>query len=172
VHRAFFRCKIDWNGTFYRASFPRHVLETVPRQANPALFRYLCAEADLGLHALSPRPLAARVRDQVARELWEGRILQLSELAPRLGMSERSLRRRLAAESIGYRRLVDAERRERARELLERPDASVTRVALELGFADASALTHACRRWFARSPVALTEKSVRDARRLRLQGSK
>jgi AraC-like DNA-binding protein len=172
AHRAFFRCKIDWDGVFYRVTFPRHVLDTAPRQANSALFRYLCAEAELCVAALAPQQLAARVRDEIARELWEGRIPQLSELAPRLGMSERSLRRRLAAESVGYRRLVDAERRERARQLLERPDVSITRVALELGFADASALTHACRRWFARSPAELTRKSVRDARGSRLQGAK
>jgi AraC-like DNA-binding protein len=172
AHRAFFRCKIDWDGRCYRVIFPRHVLDTAPRQASPALFRYLCAEAELSVRALVPQPLVARVRDEVARSLWEGRIPQLSELAPRLGMSERTLRRRLAEQSIGYRKLVDSERRERARELLERRDASVTRVALELGFADVSALSHACRRWFARSPAQLTQDSVRDARGLRLQGSK
>jgi AraC-like DNA-binding protein len=172
AHRSFFRCRIDWDSAFYRVIFARHGLDAVPRQANPALFRYLCAQAELGLRDLAPQPLEARVRDEVARELWDGRVPQLSDLAPKLGLSERSLRRRLAAESVGYRRLVDAERRERARLLLERPDASVTRVALELGFADASALTHACRRWFARTPAELAKTSMRDAAALRLERTK
>jgi AraC-like DNA-binding protein len=41
---------------------------------------------------------------------------------------------------------------------LARPDASVTRVALDLGFADSSALTHAYQRWFSQAPGELKRK--------------
>ncbi|HKP64611.1 MAG TPA: AraC family transcriptional regulator ligand-binding domain-containing protein [Polyangiales bacterium] len=152
AHRGFFRCRVDWNGARYRVVFPNHVLDAAPRQANRALFQYLCSQAELQISELAPQPLAARVRAELARELLDGHVVRLSEVAQRLGMSERSLRRQLAAESISFRHLLDSERRERARTLLAQPGASVTRVALELGFADASALAHASRRWFARAP--------------------
>lgn len=155
AHRAFFRCPIDFDAGGYRVLLPRHVLEAAPRSANRALWSYLCGQAEQLLQQLSPQPLAARVRGEVARSFADGRVPRLSELAERLGMSERSLRRQLAADSISFRRLVDHERRERARELLSNPGMSITRAALEVGFADSSALAHACQRWFARPPGGL-----------------
>jgi len=158
AHRGFFRCPIEFDAGAYRVLFPRHVLEAVPRQANRALWSFLCAEAGRSVAALSPQPLAARVRGEIADSLAAGNVPRSSELADRLGLSERSLRRQLAADAISFRKLVDEQRRERAQELLSAPDASVTRVALDLGFADSSALTHACQRWFACAPGELRRK--------------
>jgi AraC-like DNA-binding protein len=158
AHRAFFRSPIEFDAGVYRVLFPRHVLEAVPQQANRALWSYLCAEADRTVAVLGPQPLAARVRSEIADSLAEGCVPRLSELADRLGTSERSLRRQLALDAISFRKLVDEQRRERACELLAAPDASVTRVALELGFADSSALTHACQRWFSCPPGGLKRK--------------
>jgi AraC-like DNA-binding protein len=155
VHRTFFRCPVEFDAGNYRLVYPRHVLEMVPRQANRALWTYLCAQAELALGELAPQPLAARVRAEIAASLAGGRVPRLRDLADRLGTSERSLRRQLAADASSFRGLVDRERRERARALLANPGLSITRAALELGFADASALAHACRRWFARSPGEL-----------------
>lgn len=154
AHRAFFRGPIRWDGAGYRLVFARHVLDAVPRQANAALWSYLCAQAERARRELSPQPLAARVHSEIARALAEGRTPRLGDLAERLGLSERSLRRQLSRTGA-FRELVDNARRERARELLAKPGASVTHVALELGFADSSALAHACRRWFAQVPSAL-----------------
>jgi AraC-like DNA-binding protein len=155
AHRAFFRCPIALDAGVYRVQYPRHVLDAVPRQANRPLWSYLCAQAERSVVALGPQPLAARVRAEIAGSLAAGCVPRLSELADRLGTSERSLRRQLAVDAISFRKLIDEQRRERARELLCVPDASVTRVALELGFADSSALTHACQRWFSCAPGEL-----------------
>jgi AraC-like DNA-binding protein len=65
------------------------------------------------------------------------------------------------ANRIGPARAVELRmqpKRERAWTLLSAPDASVTRVALELGFADSSALAHACQRWFACTPGELKRR--------------
>jgi AraC-like DNA-binding protein len=163
AHRAFFRCPIEFEAGAgpgaYRVLFPRHVLEAVPRQANAALWSYLCAQADRSVATLGPQPLAARVRGEIADSLAAGNVPRLGDLADRLGTSERSLRRQLAADAISFRKLLDDQRRERAQELLSAPDASVTRIALDLGFADSSALTHACQRWFACPPGELKRKA-------------
>jgi AraC-like DNA-binding protein len=158
AHRAFFRCPIEFDAGANRVLFSRQVLDAVPRQANRTLWSYLCAQADHAVAALAPQPLAARVCNEVADSLAVGSVPQLSDLAARLGTSERSLRRQLANDGINFRQLVDDQRRERAYLLLTRPDASVTRVALELGFADSSALSHACQRWFGCSPRALRRR--------------
>lgn len=155
AHAALFRCPVDFDAARDRVLFPRHVLELEPIQANRALWTYLCARAEESLATLAPQPLSARVRGTIADDLLAGRTPRLRDLAERLATSERSLRRQLANDGLTFRRLVDEERRDRARALLSKPDASITRTALELGFTDSSALTHACHRWFSKPPSAL-----------------
>jgi AraC-like DNA-binding protein len=155
LHAAFFRCRVDFAAGCDRILFRRHVTEVVPPQANRALWSYLCGQAERALGGLSPRPLSERVRSEIADCLVQGRSPRLSDLSDRLGTSERSLRRQLADHSLSFRKLVDDERHRRARELLARPDVSISRAALDLGFADGSALAHACQRWFSRTPGEL-----------------
>jgi AraC-like DNA-binding protein len=70
-------------------------------------------------------------------------------------MSVRSLQRQLAARGVRYQDLVDDVRRERATRLLREPGRSIDEVAFLVGFADASGLRRAFRRWTGESPQAL-----------------
>ncbi|HEX7776325.1 MAG TPA: helix-turn-helix domain-containing protein [Parvibaculum sp.] len=65
-----------------------------------------------------------------------------------LGVSSRTLVRRLAEAGVSYRELVDAELRGRAERLLKEGGLSRARIAEELGYSDPSSLSRACRRWF------------------------
>jgi AraC-like DNA-binding protein len=69
-------------------------------------------------------------------------------------MSDRTLQRRLQAEGTSFQQLLDDTRREMAQLYLRRPDASIKRVAEQLGFEDPSNLFRACKRWFGESPGA------------------
>jgi AraC-like DNA-binding protein len=91
------------------------------------------------------------VRAEIDRTLATGG-LELAELAQRCGMSERTLRRRLAAAHSSYRALVDEVRRERALMLLHAGPPRITELAQQLGYSDAGAFARAFRRWTGRSP--------------------
>jgi AraC-like DNA-binding protein len=152
--RDFFRCRVDVGAPFHRIVFRKDAFDAQPRTANGSLWRWLCAQADDELRALAPRPLDRRVRDEIARSFAHDLDLDLPAVASRVGTSERTLRRALAAEGTSFRALVDDARKERTRRLLEDEDVPITRAAFEVGFTDASAFTHACRRWFGSSPRA------------------
>ncbi len=92
-----------------------------------------------------------RVRAEVERTLAAG-ILELGEVAARCGMSDRTLRRRLAAAQTSYRELVDGLRRERALALLRSGQPRISALAQQLGYSDATAFARAFRRWTGRSP--------------------
>jgi AraC-like DNA-binding protein len=77
----------------------------------------------------------------------------LSQMAREHRMSERTLKRQLAARGTSYRNLVDEVRRERALELLS-GSMSIEHVATELGYSEASNFHRAFRRWFGASPDA------------------
>jgi AraC-like DNA-binding protein len=86
----------------------------------------------------------------------------IDAIAAELGTSERTLRRRLRDHGVTFRALVDEVRRERARALVAGGGRPLIEVALEVGFSDASAFSHAFRRWFGHAPRELRAASTRD----------
>lgn len=75
----------------------------------------------------------------------------MTEVAAAIGLSERSLRRRLAAEGTAYQVLLDEVRASLASELLA-TGLRVEDVAVRLGYAESASFVHAHRRWTGRTP--------------------
>ncbi|MDQ1103415.1 AraC family transcriptional regulator [Nocardioides zeae] len=126
-----------------------HLARPLP-QGNPqtaAACEQLCAE--LVERRRSRRGLAQQVRVLAAQEVAGG--ASAGVVARRLGLSERTLRRRLAAEGTSYSELLDEVRSGLAVGLLA-TDLSLDEVALRLGYAEASSFIHAHRRWTGRTP--------------------
>lgn len=73
-------------------------------------------------------------------------------LAQELGMSLRTLQRRLDEEGTSVRALMRKHRSELAAGLLERPDTRAANVALALGYADGAAFSRAFKDWTGQSP--------------------
>ncbi len=108
--------------------------------------------AELRQRVLAGMSIAEQLEGQMRAAL--PRVATMADAATALGMSERSLRRRLAEESIRYGALIDSVQRTRAQELLAIGDKSVKEVAHALGFANASSFIRAYRRWTGRAPGA------------------
>ena len=134
--------------------------------ADPVALRLLREQCERELDALGQGgKLSGRARAQVARSLetvqeagGEGGVPSIDEMARRLHVSERTLKRRLAAEGTTYSDLVEAERRERAFLLLRSADLSIAEIADRLGYSDAANFTRAFRRWTGQSPRAFQKK--------------
>jgi len=91
---------------------------------------------------------------RVARLLREGVLAahSLAGVAAQLGLSARTLNRRLQAEYSSFKALMDAERRRRALWLLTQTERQVAEVAAAVGYTDGSNFRRSCQRWFGRSP--------------------
>lgn len=76
----------------------------------------------------------------------------MSEAARNLAMSERSLRRHLAAEGTSYRDLVQLQLKNSALQKLRDPDRSIKEIASSLGFVNAAAFSSAFKRWTGMTP--------------------
>jgi len=90
--------------------------------------------------------LAASVRAHVRQGL-AGDAVGSAVIARKLHMSERTLRRKLDAEGIGLREVVDEERKKLALEKVLDESLSMDAIASDLGFTTAQALHRAFRRW-------------------------
>lgn len=81
----------------------------------------------------------------------------MKAIAEQIGLQERTLRRRLAAEDTSYGEIVDDVRRKLAIEYLQSTRMTVDDVAWKVGFSDSANLRRAVRRW--------TGKTISDVRR-------
>lgn len=139
-----------FEGEDARVRFDAAALDRPLPQGNPAtaaVCEQLCA--DLVQRRRARTGLAQQVRVRIAQELAAG--APAARVAAALGLSERTLRRRLAAEGTSYSELLDEVRSGLAAGLLA-TSLSLDDVALRLGYAEASSLIHAHRRWTGRTP--------------------
>lgn len=115
--------------------------------ADAALVDLLTPVADRLLHEM-PRHDAVllAVERAVAAEL-PGRGVSLSRVARRLGLGERTLQRRLRDRSLSFQAIVDGVRRAAASRLIDDPTMQAGEVAFLLGYASASSLRRARKRW-------------------------
>ena len=76
-------------------------------------------------------------------------------MARELGLSDRTLQRRVDDDGTTFRKLLLEARQELAREYLNRPDIGVAEVAYLLGFEDSNSFYRAFRRWEGTTPAQL-----------------
>ena len=95
--------------------------------------------------------LAQRVRNQVSSSLSEG-VPMISDIASRLGMSGRSLQRRLSDRGYAYQDIVDDARRTLAERLLQDTEYSLAEIAFLTGYSEQSTFSKAFKRWKGETP--------------------
>ncbi|WP_199433197.1 AraC family transcriptional regulator [Qaidamihabitans albus] len=143
----------EFGGESSGVVFPRELLARRMPQANEhtaALCEQQCRE--LLTRRRERTGVARLVRDRLLAA--EGLRSDMDSIAAGLGMTGRTLRRRLAAEGTSYRALVDEVREAFAEELLATRALSVEQIAYRLGYAEASSFIHAFNRWKGTSPRA------------------
>lgn len=159
----------------FRAPVRFHQCENVLQFAASDLDERLpTANAELARHndEVVTRQLARIDRARVSSRLRSWFIDQLpagepsEEAAARsLGMSLRTLQRKLLEEGTTYRIALQQARHEMARSYLEEGHCSISEIAFLLGFADTSTFSRAFRRWTGLSPRAYIQETARARRR-------
>lgn len=105
------------------------------------------------------------IRDRKARNGLTGDLLMslqsrptqlpdMESMARDLGITERTLRRRLSSEGTSYREIIDQVRAERADLLLSNKKRTIDKIASDLGFSDPASFVRAYRRWHGKTPRA------------------
>jgi AraC-like DNA-binding protein len=146
------RCPVRFQMSFTGFVFPNSWLERPQSGYDPVLYELLQQETARALARLSAGRISQRVRAVLAGMRLETRA-EMASAAAALGMSERALRRRLAAEGASFRELVDDAQRERALVLARDARRSAEHVSKLLGFSEVSAYHRAFKRWTQLTPV-------------------
>jgi AraC-like DNA-binding protein len=125
-----------------------HRLQNQPRYA----FGILCKHADALLKQLEDATsLRGRVEGLLLPILHTGET-NIEAIAARLGLSRRTLSRKLQAEGTTFERVLDSLRHRMALDYLDARKVSVSQTAYLVGFSDPAAFSRAFKRWTGASP--------------------
>lgn len=130
-----FGLRVDRGGSVLAIRFPRVVLELPFVLADAQAHANARERCRTALAARAPHERTIREVRRLLRE--GGRPFQdLETISRRVGVSSRTLRRRLAAEGSSFRELLEQARLSLALRLLSRSDRDITSIAYELGYSN------------------------------------
>jgi AraC-like DNA-binding protein len=133
--------------------FPASALDQPIVLADPVARRLAQEQCERELDAIGNQGnLAARVRALVPKR--EGGFYSLEEMATLVGMSPRTLKRKLSEQGTAFSELLEQQQRERALMLLRSRNLSLEEVAERVGYSDVANFTRAFRRWTGLTPGA------------------
>lgn len=156
IYRRYFKCPVRFCQAETRLVGAPELADYEMPMANRLMA--MAAEKTLfeNIPARAMRLLPLRLRHLLVR--YYGAFPSLEAAATDMGMSGRTLRRKLAEEGTTFQRELDAVRQKLAEDYFRRGGESVTELALGLGFADSSAFAKAFRRWTGVSPTEYQEQ--------------
>ena len=171
---AFFGCKVEFSAGADEIVLTDSIGQVPICSADPYLSELLidyCEEA-LSRRKARRGSLRPDLENAIALLLPHGKA-HADEISHKLGMSQRTLARRLAAEGLTFAGVLDELKLQLAKRYLQDEDLPISEVAWLLGYREASAFTHAFHRWFEKSPREMRElmshkKSARRTQRLPL----
>jgi AraC-like DNA-binding protein len=133
--------------------FPESIKNAPVVSADPYLHKLLIGhlEEALALRVSRRASFCATVENEIVRMLPHGKP-RAEEIAQRLGTSQRTFARRLAAEGLSFSELLERLRFDLARRHLADRDLSISEIAWLLGYQEVSAFTHAFKRWAGKTP--------------------
>ena len=158
LYRQAFESPISFEAEHNQIFLPKNILDTPVRTADRTkhiVYQQQCEEMLRGLDAVEKTATAVRhVLIQSA-----GDFLDITQVASRLHMSERTLRRRLKNESTSFRDIINEVRDLLAREYLTKTQLSVADIAHLLDYAETVNFRRAFMRWNAMTPIEYRKQS-------------
>lgn len=124
--------------------FPGHNPELLD-MLNPALITALT-------EATASASISHQVKAALKRVLASGRP-EIADVARELGMSERTLQRRITEDGTSFRQLTLETRQEVVRHLLSEPSIEIDEIACLLGYEDTNSFYRAFRAWEGTTPA-------------------
>lgn len=147
-----YECPILYNQPIDRLEFDESIVDRLLPASNPPLVKQLSKRLDKVLLAMDhPESVRMAVYRMIEQMLTE-ELPTAAKVADRLGMSERTLRRRLSEEDESFRSLLAQVRRDVSEIFLREPDKSLSDVSQALGYSEQSAFVRAFRGWFGMTP--------------------
>lgn len=156
---SFFGCPVRFGAERNVTRWDDRTLATRARLADQGLSSFLLDHLEQLRAEHLDRSLAATVHATVT-DLLPGGLPKKASVARRMGMSERTLHRRLAEEGESFQSIVRRSRHEAAEALLATNRHSLAEVAFLTGFSDQSTFQRAFKSWTGRTPATFRAEAI------------
>ena len=150
---SFFGCEVEFGANADEVVFNESVKPMPIVSADPYLNKLLTrycddarAQRKVGRSTLRPS-----LENAIAPLLPHGKA-RAGEIARQLGMSQRTLVRRLLSEGLTFSGVLDELKTDLAKHYLKDQDMAISEIAWLLGYREVSAFTHAFKRWTGKTP--------------------
>ena len=152
-HNAF-KCPVLFNQAHNFMSYKTTDLETRTAKADTSINKFLLerVEEELKGIQISAFKIASDVELLIKDALPSG-IPSIVQIGDHMGMSSRTLTRRLAENGIPFRELVKQTQERNSKDLLRNTSNTIGEVAFQTGFSEQSAFSRAFKRWTSHSPL-------------------
>jgi AraC-like DNA-binding protein len=130
---------------------------------NEELVTLIAAQLDSELNSRNMRKDAGELVKQTLRRSLAGKRPTVQEVAQELGLSVRTLQRRLSESKVTFQGLLEVVRRELAHHYLRQAAVEFNEVAFLLGYEDANSFFRAFQEWEGLSPTEWRRRMTRSA---------
>ena len=152
VYEDIFCAPLEFGSNKSALIFPEPILDTPLRQPDPSLLAALEQQATQMMADLQQQhPVVMQTRS-LLRALMQDGLPRRDKVAAELGLTERTLQRRLDEAGTGYQQLLDDLRRELASEWLRSSTMAVNDIAARLGFSEARSFHRRFKAWTGMTP--------------------
>ncbi|MEZ4939938.1 MAG: AraC family transcriptional regulator ligand-binding domain-containing protein [Saprospiraceae bacterium] len=152
-YRHAFKCPVRFNQSHNLITYRTTDLETPTSKADSGINTFLLerVEEETRGMVVSATKIASDVEGLIRDALPSG-IPSVNQIGTHMGMSSRTLTRRLSENGIAFRKLVKQTQENISKELLRNSDQTVSEIAFQTGFSEQSAFSRAFKRWTGQSP--------------------
>jgi AraC-like DNA-binding protein len=152
-HEAF-QCPILFDQDSNYISYKTVDLSTRTAKADIRINKFLVERVEEQTKGIkvSPYKISTDVKNLIRDALPSG-IPSITQIGEHIGMSNRTLTRRLSEIGLTFRELLSKTQKEISLDLLKNTSGSVGEIAFQTGFSEQSAFNRAFKRWTGQSPV-------------------
>ncbi|MGI9292990.1 MAG: AraC family transcriptional regulator [Pseudomonadales bacterium] len=153
-----FSRRIKFNAEINKFVFPVTVLDSVNASGDKVAFDYMAHQCEAVSNNLRrKKDIITLLKEDFVKHM-ESTDSAVANVARRLGMSERTLQRRLAESDSGFWAVHEETKDELSMRLLVDTDLPLSEISRKLGYSSQSAYTRAVKRWHGKSPGQLRDQ--------------
>jgi AraC-like DNA-binding protein len=159
---SFYRCRINFRADRNALVFRSTDLDRSFVTHNADLVALISPQLDAELDAYRSSRTITEQAKSVMKRLLAGQRPSIDEVARQMGLSSRTLQRRLTEKGVRFQQLLEDARRELARYYLSDSRMELNDAAYLLGFEDPNSFFRAFQRWEGTTPARYRKKQSAD----------
>jgi len=154
AHKVYFDCPVVFDAKADGILVSADALAQGNRLGDPAISQFLLPHIDREIEAVVQETSFEQVMLRKISDRLSDGTPRAASIAREMGVSERTLHRRLSQEGLTFQGVLEKARRRLAEGLLVQSDHSIAEIAFLTGFAEQSSFSRAFKRWSDRTPAA------------------